>query len=63
MVVHRYLVWGGKAAIWLLLLYLASLAKLGNLFFIGSGLYLIFTNLGKLKPGEKSAYSIFNPNN
>lgn len=28
-----------------------------------SGLYLVFTNLGKLKPGERSAYSLFNPNN
>jgi|JI9StandDraft_2_1071091.scaffolds.fasta_scaffold110516_2 hypothetical protein len=63
MIEKKYFVWAGKAAVWLLLLYLASLAKMGNYFFIVSALYWIFTNLGHLKPGEKSAYSIFNPNN
>jgi hypothetical protein len=59
----KYLVRACKVCIWLGILYLSSLVQLGNMFFIGSALYWIFTNLGELKPGEKSAYSIFNRNN
>lgn len=60
---QKYVRWAIKATVWLALLYLTSLVKLGNYFFIASALYWVFTNLGQIKPGEKSAYSIFNPNN
>ena len=49
-----------KVVIWLILLYISTFYYLENIFFILSGIYFIFTNLGKRKPGELSAYSVFN---
>lgn len=38
--------------------------EFGAVFFVCSALYFIFTNLRNIprKPGELSAYSVFNPN-
>jgi hypothetical protein len=41
-------------------LYASTLYNLQNLFVIVSGLVLIFTNLGKRRRGDPSAYSVFN---
>ena len=49
-----------KVVVWLILLYISTFYYLQNIFFILSGIYFIFANLGKRKPGELSAYSVFN---
>ena len=49
-----------KIVIWLSLLYASTYFYMQNIFFIGSAIYFIFSNLGKRKPGELSAYSVFN---
>ena len=49
-----------KISLWLLGLYASTHWNFQNLYFIISGIILIFTNLGKRKPGELSAYSVFN---
>ena len=36
--------------------------EFGIIYFLCTIIVLIFTNLGKRKPGELSAYSVFNPN-
>ncbi len=47
---------------WIILLIISNKFKLAFLYLIGTGLYLIFTNLGTRKEGEISAYSVFNKN-
>ncbi|KAF5841318.1 hypothetical protein DUNSADRAFT_13592 [Dunaliella salina] len=47
--------------LWLLACYASSRLGLGPIFILCSIAALIFCNLGKRKPGEASAYSIFNP--
>lgn len=51
-----------KIGIWSVGLYFASLYSLGKYYFIISAFLFIFTNLRTAKPGELSAYSIFNKN-
>ena len=45
---------------WLILLKLASIYEITKIYIMLSGFILIFTNLGKRKPGTLSAYSVFN---
>ena len=49
-----------KTLIWLFLFFVSFRFKLEQLFVMFSILFIIFTNLGTRKPGEKSAYSVFN---
>jgi hypothetical protein len=46
---------------WCLASHAATRAELGGPFILASGFALIFLNLGHRKPGEASAYSVFNP--
>ena len=49
-----------KAVLWILGLYAAAYYSFHTLYFIFSGFYFMFTNLGKRKEGTLSAYSVFN---
>ena len=51
-----------KVILWIIGLYVAAYYSVHTLYFITSGFYLMFTNLGKRKEGELSAYSVFNKN-
>ena len=46
--------------LWLFLLLASIQAEFGIVFFVTSGFYLIWSNLGMRKKGTASAYSIFN---
>ncbi len=48
------------ALIWILFLYFSTFLHLEKIYVIVTGIYLIFSNLGKRKNGELSAYSVFN---
>ena len=48
-----------KAAAWVVLSQVACLGH-APLFLLLTGFYLIFTGLGTRRPGEPSAYSVFN---
>lgn len=58
----KNLLTAAKIIIWIAGLYAAALFSLHTLYFIFSGFYFIFTNLGKREPGTLSAYSVFNEN-
>lgn len=47
---------------WILLYYVFLRLEFGTVYFIFSIFVLMFTNLGKRKKGEMSAYSVFNKN-
>lgn len=49
-----------KLFIWFVLFFISFKVNFERLFIMASLLYVIFTNLGTRKPGEKSAYSVFN---
>lgn len=51
-----------KVVAWFGLLYASTFVNLHALFVIVTGIVLIFRNLGKRKPGDVSAYSVFNKN-
>lgn len=51
-----------KIVLWISGLYLSTYYSLHTLYFIFSGFYFMFTNLGKRKEGTLSAYSVFNEN-
>lgn len=53
-----------KLSIWALLTVIFVQIEFGAVFFVCSALYFIFTNLrsNPRRPGEPSAYSVFNPN-
>jgi hypothetical protein len=51
-----------KVCIWIGGLYASTIFSLHTLYFIISGFYFMFTNLGKRQPGTLSAYSVFNDN-
>lgn len=48
--------------VWFALLYASTYVNLHALFVIATGIFLVFTNLGKRKTGDVSAYSVFNKN-
>ena len=49
--------------IWVLLYMVFIFIQFGAVYFLITIAVLIFTNLGKRRPGSLSAYSVFNPNN
>ena len=49
-------------SLWIAGLYAAAYFSFHSLYFIASGFYWMFTNLGKRKEGTLSAYSVFNEN-
>lgn len=51
-----------KVFIWFVILYLSTYANMHVIFASVSGIAFIFMNLGKRKPGDASAYSVFNKN-
>ena len=51
-----------KVLLWIAGLYAAAYFSFHSLYFIISGFYWMFTNLGKRKEGTLSAYSVFNDN-
>eukprot|EP00088_Acartia_fossae_P004851 TRINITY_DN12094_c0_g1_i9.p1 TRINITY_DN12094_c0_g1~~TRINITY_DN12094_c0_g1_i9.p1 ORF type:complete len:173 (-),score=28.26 TRINITY_DN12094_c0_g1_i9:136-654(-) len=51
-----------KLLLWLVLQAIFVELEFGAVFFIISGFYLMFTNMGRRRQGEASAYSVFNPN-
>jgi len=51
-----------KFILWILLYYVFLRLEFGTVYFIFSIFVLMFTNLGKRKKGEMSAYSVFNKN-
>lgn len=51
-----------KVAAWFVLLYASTYVNMHVLFVSVSGILYIFMNLGKRKPGDVSAYSVFNKN-
>jgi hypothetical protein len=51
-----------KIVLWVVGLYASSIYSLHTLYFIFSGFYFMFTNLGKREEGTLSAYSVFNDN-
>eukprot|EP00299_Pterocystis_sp_00344_P009614 c4100_g1_i1.p1 GENE.c4100_g1_i1~~c4100_g1_i1.p1 ORF type:complete len:137 (+),score=21.77 c4100_g1_i1:27-437(+) len=54
--------WWGKLVVWLILWFGYSYWEFGTIFFIVSSIAFVWFNLGEKKPGEASAYSIFNQN-
>lgn len=50
-----------KLILWVSLMTLFVHIEFGAVFFVFSLFYLIYVNLGSRKPGEPSAYSVFNP--
>ena len=59
---NSHIVLGIKIIVWVAGLYISTNWNAQNLYFIISGIFFIFRNLGKRKPGELSAYSVFNKN-
>eukprot|EP00127_Corallochytrium_limacisporum_P004458 Clim_evm12s164 gene=Clim_evmTU12s164 len=53
---------GLKLLVWVALFLVALEVQLGGPYFLLSILYLIYENLGERKPGEPSAFSVFNEN-
>ena len=51
-----------KCVVWIAGLYASTMYSFHTLYFIFSGFYLMFTNLGKREEGSLSAYSVFNKN-
>lgn len=51
-----------KVIVWFGALYASTFVNMHVLFVSVSGILLIFMNLGKRKPGDVSAYSVFNKN-
>ena len=51
-----------KIVAWISGLYISAYFTLHSLYVIISGTALIFMNLGHRKPGDMSAYSVFNKN-
>lgn len=51
-----------KIVLWTAGLYASAYYSLHTLYFIFSGFYFMFTNLGKREKGTLSAYSVFNEN-
>lgn len=49
-----------KAAAWVVLSQVFAYLEHAPLFLLATGFYLIFTGLGTRRPGEPSAYSVFN---
>lgn len=49
-----------KVVMWVTGLYLSTRYHMHTLYFIVSGFYLMFTNLGTRQKGTLSAYSVFN---
>ena len=58
--IKRILINFAKIIIWFAGLYGSCFIALEKIYFILSCFYFIFTNLGKRKEGELSAYSVFN---
>ena len=58
--VRKWLIYLLKFSLWLAWLYACCFIYIEKMYFIASGFYFIFSNLGKRKEGEMSAYSVFN---
>lgn len=58
--VRKWLIYLLKFSLWLAGLYACCFIYIEKMYFIASGFYFIFSNLGKRKEGEMSAYSVFN---
>jgi hypothetical protein len=59
---HKTIIRIAKIVIWIAGLYASSMYSMHTLYFIFSGFYFMFTNLGKRQEGTLSAYSVFNDN-
>eukprot|EP00092_Neocalanus_flemingeri_P038308 GFUD01041703.1.p1 GENE.GFUD01041703.1~~GFUD01041703.1.p1 ORF type:complete len:168 (+),score=40.38 GFUD01041703.1:82-585(+) len=51
-----------KFLVWICLQVVFVKIEFGAIFFLFTGVFLMLTNMGRKKPGEMSAYSVFNPN-
>ena len=51
-----------KFLLWLAVFVLSYRVSMEKIYVMVSAIYIMFTNLGTRKPGEKSAYSVFNEN-
>ena len=49
-----------KAILWIAGLYASAYYSFHTIYFVVTGFYFMFTNLGKRKEGTLSAYSVFN---